>query len=175
MTSWVKLSKLLGAVSCAPKIRGRKSKLLVSYGTCVILPGLAVRHSRRSVRLSPVSAVVREETSPAPRTRRCSGIAWYSDFVFPIVFVLAALMVVAAGSLGLLVRTLKYVQKKFSFFFSSFFSFFFFSFFSFFFLRRSAPAGGDWGDASPSASRKRLPEASFLEKNIENVRKSLSY
>ena len=84
----------------------------MSYGTCVILSGLAVRHPRRSVCLSPVSAVVREETSPAPRTRRCSGIAWYSDFVFPIVFVLAALMVVAAGSLGLLVRTLKYVQKK---------------------------------------------------------------
>ena len=49
---------------------GRKSKLVVSYGTCVILSGLAVRHPRRSVRLSPVSAVVREETSPAPRSYR---------------------------------------------------------------------------------------------------------
>ena len=32
----------------------------MSYGTCVILSGLAVRHPRRSVCLSPVSAVVRK-------------------------------------------------------------------------------------------------------------------
>ena len=92
----------------------------MSYGTCVILSGLAVRHPRRSVCLSPVSAVVREETSPAPRTRRCSGIAWYSDFVFPMVFVLAALTVVAAGSLGLLVRTSIVCIEKIAAAFTSF-------------------------------------------------------
>ena len=47
-------------------------------------------------------------------------------------------------------------------FFSFLFSFL--PFFSFFF-RRNAPAGGDWGDDSPSAPRRHWPEMSFLEKN----------
>ena len=32
------------------------------------------------------------------------------------------------------------------------------------FFRRNAPAGGDWGDDSPSAPRRHWPETSFLEK-----------
>ena len=103
MTSWVKLSKLPGAALVCRKSWGRKIRLLVSNGTCVILSGLAVRHPRRVVFLLPVSVVVREVTSPAPRSRRCSGIAWCSDYVFPRVFVLAALLAVAASSLDLLV------------------------------------------------------------------------
>ena len=43
-----------------------------------------------------------------------------SDFVFPIVFVLAALTVVAAGSLGLLVRTSKICTEKMAAAFTSF-------------------------------------------------------
>ena len=42
------------------------------------------------------------------------------DFIFPIVFVLAVLTVVAAGSLGLLVRTSKICTEKMAAAFTSF-------------------------------------------------------
>ena len=50
-----------------------------------------------------------------------------------------------------------------------FFSFFFLFFFFFSFLRRSAPAGGDWGYASPLSLPKALPETSFLEEWLEKA------
>ena len=120
MTSWVKLSKLLGAVPCAPKILRKKKKVVSELWY--------LRHPFRFGCQTPAKISLRVagfRCSPWGDFASSSveALFWYCTifrFCISDGVCSGSLTVVAAGSLGLLVCTSKICTEKMAAAFTSF-------------------------------------------------------